>query len=131
MKLQQLTHNSSFTYTISIDDSIEEEIDEIPTMVTQPFVENAVLHGVKDVELGIITIQYYKTIDFLGVKISDNGKGISTTSSDSKKLHKSMSMNIIKDQLQNLSTLHPEFKGIIEVNSSENGTEIILKFQHS
>ena len=129
LKLQQLTHNSFFTYTIIIDDSIEEDIDEIPTMVTQPFVENAVLHGVKDVQNGYIRIQYYKTTDFLGVKISDNGKGITTTSSDSKRLHKSMSMNIIKDQLQNLSTLYPEFKGITEVDSSEKGTEIILKFQ--
>ncbi|GAA4274741.1 tetratricopeptide repeat protein [Aquimarina gracilis] len=128
LNLQQLTHNNSFTYSIEVEDSIDEDFDQLPSLITQPFVENAVLHGMKDVENGKILILYQKRGNDLCVSIIDNGKGFETKTEDSKRLHKSMSMNIIKEQLKNLSNSSKGFNGDISMNSTSKGTEIKLRF---
>ncbi len=128
LNLQQLNHDNSFSYTIITDDSIEEDFDMLPNLVTQPFVENAILHGLKNISEGIITIKYYKNENVLYVSIGDNGKGFETKQDDSKKLHTSMSMAIIKEQLKNLNRSSKNFRGNILINSSSKGTEVLLSF---
>ncbi len=128
LKLQQLTHNDSFTYQIEIGESVEEDFDQVPSLITQPFVENAILHGIKDVPDGKVSIKYYKENDRLHVVIADNGKGISSKKEASKKLHKSMSSDIIKEQLKNLNKASKNFNGDLTINSSSSGTEVILTF---
>ncbi|SHI46565.1 tetratricopeptide repeat-containing sensor histidine kinase [Aquimarina spongiae] len=128
LKLQQLTHNDSFTYQIEIEESVEEDFDQVPSLITQPFVENAILHGIKDVPDGKVSIKYYKENDQLHVVIADNGKGISSKKEVSKKLHKSMSSEIIKEQLKNLNKASKNFNGDLTINSSSSGTEVILTF---
>ena len=128
LTLQQLTHNNSFSYQIDTKDDVDEDFDLLPSLVTQPFVENAVLHGLKNTEEGVITITYFKKDNSLYVSIKDNGKGFETQKEDSKRFHKSMSMNIIKEQLKNLSKTFKGFTGDITINSSNKGTEILLHF---
>ena len=128
LKLQQLTHNDSFTYQIEIGESVEEDFDQVPSLITQPFVENAILHGIKDVPDGKVSIKYYKENDQLHVVIADNGKGISSKKEASKKLHKSMSSEIIKEQLKNLNKASKNFNGDLTINSSSSGTQVILTF---
>ena len=128
LKLQQLTHNDSFTYQIEIGESVEEDFDQVPSLITQPFVENAILHGIKDVPDGKVSIKYYKENDQLHVIIADNGKGISSKKEASKKLHKSMSSEIIKEQLKNLNKASKNFNGDLTINSSSSGTQVVLTF---
>ena len=98
-------------------------------MLLQPFVENAVLHGIKNIENGLITVVYRKENDKLCVSIKDNGKGFETQTENSKKLHKSMSMEIIKEQLRNLNKKFNGFNGDISIDTSGKGTEITLHFK--
>ncbi|MCK8519979.1 tetratricopeptide repeat protein [Aquimarina sp. D1M17] len=128
LKLQQLTHNDSFSYEIEVDSNIEEDFEMIPSLITQPFVENAILHGIKDIVDGKIRIKYYKNADMIYISISDNGKGFTTKTEESKRLHKSMSMGIIKEQLKNLGRSSKGFDGDIAINSSTSGTEVVLSF---
>ena len=128
LKLQQLTHNDSFNYTIDIDATIDEDFDMLPTLITQPFVENAILHGLKDVSKGVITINYYKIHTILYVSIVDNGKGFITKDIDARKLHKSMSMKIIKEQLKSLNKSSKDFQSDIQIESSNTGTKVVLSF---
>ncbi len=128
LKLQQLTHNDSFSYEIEVDSNIEEDFEMIPSLITQPFVENAILHGIKDIVDGKIRIKYYKNADVIYISISDNGKGFTTKTEESKRLHKSMSMGIIKEQLKNLGRSSKGFDGDIAINSSTSGTEVVLSF---
>ncbi|WP_109301083.1 tetratricopeptide repeat protein [Aquimarina sp. AU474] len=128
LNLQQLTHNNSFEYQIDMGENVIEDFDQIPSLITQPFVENAILHGLKDINQGVINVNYYKENDALCVSISDNGKGIQDKKEDSRKLHKSMSMGIIKEQLKNLNRTSKSFEGDISINSSDKGTKVILSF---
>ncbi len=128
LNLQQLTHNNSFSYQITVEENVDDDFDLLPSLITQPFVENAVLHGIKNIEEGFITVVYRKENGRLYVSIKDNGKGFETQTEESKKLHKSMSMGIIKEQLKNLSKTSNGFSADISVNTSGIGTEITLQF---
>lgn len=45
LDLEKLRFNDKFDYTIEIDPQVDEEFVEIPTMIIQPYVENAIIHG--------------------------------------------------------------------------------------
>jgi len=132
LNLQQLTHNSTFDYKIEVATNIDEDFDRLPSLITQPFVENAVLHGLKNIENGLVTIKYYKDKNQnLNISIQDNGKGFKTKKQDANRLHKSMSVGIIKEQLKNLSKTLKGFSGDVAIISSSKGTEIQLQFTNS
>ncbi|WP_271784292.1 tetratricopeptide repeat protein [Aquimarina algiphila] len=128
LNLQQLNYNSKFDYTIDVDSTVEEDFDMLPTLITQPFVENAILHGLKDSDTGNIVVKYYKNNNTLYVSIVDNGKGFETKKENAKRLHKSMSMGIIREQLKNLNKTSKHFDGHISIDSSNEGTKVILSF---
>src|SRR4030095_7006393 len=45
IQLEQLRFNHKFDYHISVDERIDKENTEIPPLLIQPYVENAILHG--------------------------------------------------------------------------------------
>ena len=47
MQLQKLRYAGKFEYTIEIDEKIEPEDMSIPPMLVQPFIENAIEHGIR------------------------------------------------------------------------------------
>ncbi len=128
LNLQLLNYDNKFAYTISIDDSVTEDFDVLPTLITQPFVENAILHGLKDSINGRINVTYFKKNDTLSVTITDNGKGFEIKKEDAKRLHKSMSMEIIQEQLRSLNKTSKNFKGVVAIDSSSKGTKVTLGF---
>ncbi|MFW2375308.1 MAG: sensor histidine kinase [Cellulophaga baltica] len=128
LNLQLLNYDNKFAYTISIDDSVTEDFDVLPTLITQPFVENAILHGLKDSINGRINVTYFKKNDTLSVTITDNGKGFEIKKEDAKRLHKSMSMEIIQEQLRSLNKTSKNFKGVVAIDSSSKGTKVTLSF---
>jgi two-component sensor histidine kinase len=72
LKLEQLRFN--FKYAIQIDEAINKNTTEIPNLVLQPLVENAVKHGVSTLgEKGFIKIDFIKRGNDMLVSIIDNG----------------------------------------------------------
>ncbi|WP_442052164.1 sensor histidine kinase [Paenibacillus sp. 2TAB19] len=72
--IQKLCYDQLFDYEITCSD----EVRNIRTLklLLQPLVENAILHGFKDVhEGGIIRIEVYKEADSLIMQVEDNGNG--------------------------------------------------------
>ena len=130
LRLQQLTHNNTFDYVIEIDGTVAEDFDRLPPLITQPFVENAVLHGVKDITNGQIKVRYSKEGGTLCVTIQDNGKGFVTKGAEEKRLHKSMSTDIIEKQFEILQKTVNGFKANITIDQSD-GTKILLHIRYS
>ena len=72
LRLEQLRF--SFKYEINIDQAIDKNATEIPNLILQPLVENAVKHGVSTLgEKGLIKIDFIKRGHDLLVLITDNG----------------------------------------------------------
>ncbi|MFH2143171.1 MAG: histidine kinase [Bacteroidota bacterium] len=104
VQLQKLRFKESFDYSFEIDETIEPDVYYLPPMLLQPFVENAIEHGLRKLNSGgMITIAVIKQDNVLLIEIMDNGIGIykSLTQTKGKYAeHKSMAINITRERLQ-------------------------------
>lgn len=122
MTIQQLLHNNSFSYTIVADKAIDADTVMVPPMLTQPFVENAIKHGLKHkVTDGIVNIYFYMKNNALFFEVTDNGKGIEANTE--VKTHKSLSTQITQERLNN--NLHKKVITIHTCNITDANNHIL------
>lgn len=98
LEVQKLRYPNKFGFSFSIDESLE--IDElyIPSMIIQPFIENAIEHGFRDIDYkGLLEVIFLDNENDIQIVISDNGRGVNST--QIQKTHKSRALQIIKDRL--------------------------------
>lgn len=68
--------DGTLNYTIDVSEAIKEEMIRIPSLLTQPFVENALRHGLMHkVGTKVLHISIRVVNEFLRIHISDNGIG--------------------------------------------------------
>lgn len=73
---EKLRFEDSLKYTITIDDEIEEDILGVPTMIVQPYVENAIEHGLRTKKHGLVQVNFTLLDDDTVLCIvEDNGIG--------------------------------------------------------
>lgn len=98
LSLQQMRFETGFEYQIELQEEEDFGALMIPPMLIQPYVENAILHGI-DLQsgLGNIHINLAMEDDILTVAISDSGK---KSDGESKPLHRSLSGIIGKERLK-------------------------------
>lgn len=97
LSIQKLLYNQKFTYTIDIAGDIDPETLLVPPMLTQPFIENAIKHGLANTDDGgRITVRYYKKGQALYFEVVDNGSGLAPAAD---KEHKSLSTEITRERL--------------------------------
>ncbi len=112
MQLEQNRLDNKFNYYIHVDPLIKTTAFEIPSLILQPFVENAIWHGlVHKTEKGLINIRIQKQSNRLVCTIEDNGVGRSKAASLEKKqviTHESMGMKVTEDRLKILNQLNLE-----------------------
>ncbi len=76
LELQQLRFSNKFSYSIILEDDVDPEEILIPTMLVQPFVENAIEHGIKPKEdNGYVKIRFFKQGRLITCEVEDNGIG--------------------------------------------------------
>ncbi len=102
LELQRIRFNKGFEYEINCDEELTEKYS-IPPMFAQPFIENALEHGLANQEeMGKLWIDFQKKsnqeIEF---SVRDNGIGLSSALSlkKSKNGHRSRATQIIRDRL--------------------------------
>jgi tetratricopeptide (TPR) repeat protein/two-component sensor histidine kinase len=109
IQLEELRFKGKINYKISVDNSIEPESTYLPSMVLQPFVENAIWHGLmhkEGNEKGNISIVVREENDRLLCTIEDNGIGREKAKQLREKSilkSKSMGMKITVDRLKLLN----------------------------
>ncbi len=98
LSIQQLLYNHKFDYHIKVEDAIETDSTFLPPMLTQPFIENAIKHGLGNVNAnGLVDIRFYLDAGKLFFEVTDNGKGFDTNKTTSN--HKSLAMTITRERL--------------------------------
>lgn len=76
LEIERLRFNDNFEFEIKVDPSIDDSFLEIPPMLLQPYVENAVIHGLMHkAGNGYLRIDISQNDDNLLVLIEDNGVG--------------------------------------------------------
>jgi LytS/YehU family sensor histidine kinase len=90
LDLEKMRMENAFEYAFEIDGNLDVEQVKLPTMLLQPYVENAVKHAFQGIkEGGKLTISIAKQNHDLLVKIEDNGVGLNASEKDDS--HKSFS----------------------------------------
>ena len=126
IELEQFRYDNSFTY--KIDCKVEEPaFVQIPPMILQPFVENAIKHGLSNKkENGRLSITIEEKENQIHVVIEDNGPGFKTSKNKS---HESKSLKILKRrriimQKQLKKPLHCKIENIADIRPQETGVRI-------
>ncbi len=125
LSIEQMTRSNSFTYTINVDDALIEDDIKVPPMILQPFIENAIIHGVSSIKEGSITIEIKDEETYLNCIISDNGIGRKEASRKKASTHKSVAITLANERLQKLSKT--KISDMIEYKDLLQGTEVIIK----
>ena len=131
LELEQLRFNNKFSFTISKDDNIEDDL-ALPPLLLQPFVENAIIHGViPSKENGTISIEFGLNANNLICTITDNGIGYATSKAikeNSVSVHQSMALDITKKRLEMIAASTSKKAEVIieELNGGNSGTKVTL-----
>ncbi|MGO4919560.1 ligand-binding sensor domain-containing protein [Maribacter spongiicola] len=130
VEVEQLMAQQPFECSFNIDTNPDAEEILIPPMLIQPFVENAIRHGIlKGNKAGKLEIGFTTTETHLQCSIIDNGLGIFKSQSEKPNTdHQSMALTVTKERLESIAgtnTLH--VSEIKNEDGSIDGTKITFK----
>jgi LytS/YehU family sensor histidine kinase len=100
LDIQESRFNKQLKYTINCDTEINQI--QIPAMILQPIVENAILHGIahKTDEIGLISIRVTKEEGKIHIIIQDNGIGRQASALiNATKSHRSAGYSLIQKKI--------------------------------
>jgi hypothetical protein len=135
LELEALRFDHHFSFTIHVDENLDMSLLKVPPLIIQPFVENAVWHGLMHKqEKGHLSIAVSREVDLLVCKITDDGVGRKKAGEVERKssTYRSLGMRITVDRIallqpknktENYITIHD----LTLADGSPGGTEVILK----
>ncbi len=103
LALEQLRFKRVFDYKIEVDDCLDRQQTLLPPLIVQPFVENAVLHGMKSRQNnGQIMVTFWQEDKHLRIDVQDNGSGMAALENGGDKT--SLGRSITQRRLELLQT---------------------------
>ncbi|MCF3110347.1 histidine kinase [Niabella sp. CC-SYL272] len=118
--LQMEQMRFGFAYSIYVDETIDQTNTEIPAMLLQPFVENAVKHAMPEVDGGCIGIRFERTDKSVLVRIRDNGKGFNVAAASGT------GSWLSKNRISLLNKVYVDTPVLLDLRSGESGTTVLL-----
>lgn len=106
LSIEKITRENSFEFNVSVADDIDIEEEGIPPMLIQPFLENAIIHGIAGKsDVGLVDVQFSINESTLTVEVTDNGIGRKEARALKSQLvqqHKSIALEVIQTRLENM-----------------------------
>jgi len=110
LDLEKSRFGNEFSYNIHVDSNIETDFEKIPAMLLQPYIENAVKHGLlSKVGDKVLNINFLQNDSFLEIQIDDNGIGRKKSmelNAIKHKNHKSFATDATQNRIELLCKLH-------------------------
>ena len=130
IEVEQLMSEKPFTYNLEVTSDLDIEEILIPPMLIQPFVENAIRHGIMAVKRdGKLDIQFKTDTHFLYTTITDNGIGfLQSKKQKTKNSHQSMALQVTKERIEHLAGMDTlKIEEITTENHKLAGTKVHFK----
>jgi putative methionine-R-sulfoxide reductase with GAF domain len=137
LSMEQLRFDGSFSWNISVADNIDTEETNIPSLMIQPLVENAIWHGLLHSENEkTLSVSFTKKEEKITCIIEDNGIGILQSQKmkeQNKNNHRSVGLDNIRNRVKILNEKYrAECKLTItdlsELHNNQSGTRATLQF---
>ncbi len=137
--LQQLRFNNKFVYEAIIDPALQNGDYKVPGLIIQPFVENAIEHGIAHSEKENLKLLVAVTLidDFIQYSIEDNGIGRQLSmayNSQNKPYHRSVGIKITENRIHifNGNQSSPDnivITDLYDENDAPAGTRVSIKLK--
>ncbi len=133
IETQQLRFNNVFTYTIEVDDAIDVTKIQVPPMLLQPFLENAIEYGLKEKpEGGKLLLTIEKEAQELLFVILDNGVGRSAKAKQEELTEDLHATSIFKERLKMRKKGEEKsfiLQDLFDENNKPSGTKVFFKLK--
>lgn len=135
VSLEQFSSGNTFDFIIDVQETIDTTEITIPPMLIQPFIENAIIHGIKQLEhKGKITVFFTLNENVLECNITDNGIGrkkAAEIKSQEEQQHKSTALLVTQERLDILNQnkrIHTlEIIDLKDNDRKVSGTQVIIR----
>ena len=134
LSLEQFSRGDSFDYSIELGDDIDDEAYLIPPMILQPFIENAIIHGVAHLSYkGKIKVKFSQVNNQIECTITDNGVGrkkAAEIKSQREHHHKSTALIVTQERLNILNPGEAqsiEIRDLVAPDGDPAGTEVVVR----
>jgi len=135
LAIEQFSRPGKFDYTLTVDPTIDPDEVNIPPMLIQPFVENAIIHGVNPLKhAGQINLSFKKEGSQLVCSVEDNGVGRQASAKlqeQNARKHKSVALDVTEERLEFLNQDHNSKSLIISDLKNDDGsiagTKVLIK----
>lgn len=132
--LEKSRFQDKFDFKVKIDNNLPIDTLQVPSMLIQPFIENAIWHGLRyKTEKGHVLVHFYLNENHLNINIKDDGIGIEKSKALKTKhqnQHKGRGMNNTLERIKLLNDLYNQLVSY-EIKDSEEGVTVILKIKTS
>lgn len=128
VQMEKIRFKNSFDFVVKFNEG-EEDFSEIsiPVMLIQPFIENAIWHGImplKEIRKGKIELRFTLHPNRLEIEIEDNGVGrIQALKSKSDKNHKSLGIQLVQERLELLDSKSTGKANLLLIDLQNNANE--------
>jgi hypothetical protein len=130
LKLEHYRFRDKFDYTIDIDEGINTELIQVPPMLIQPYIENAVWHGLRYKESkGTLVLRIKQQPDNLVVEIQDDGIGRKKSAelkTANQKKHNSTGLRNIQERLKILNRVY-KAKYSVQIDDLPEGKGTVVR----
>lgn len=131
LSLEKTRFTDKFNFEISVDENLNQQNLLIPGMLIQPFLENAIWHGLRyRTEKGFLKLHFEKENQYLKIAIKDNGIGIEESKKQKTIHQKNREGRGMKNTLERIRLLNDLYKKEIRcsIKDSDNGVlvEIVM-----
>jgi hypothetical protein len=128
LKLEHYRFRDKFDYEIKVDENINAEAIQVPPMLIQPYIENAVWHGLRyKNEKGKLLLHFYKQNGNLVAEITDDGVGRRRSAelkTENQKRQNSTGLKNIEERLSIINKVyHLNYRVHIE-DLNDSGTRV-------
>jgi tetratricopeptide (TPR) repeat protein len=129
LKLEHYRFRDKFDYEINVDESVSVDSLEVPPMLIQPYIENAVWHGLRYKETkGKLSLRIFRENNFLVVEVADDGIGRRRSAelkTENQRRHNSTGLKNIQDRLQIINKVYKaNYKVVIDDLAENTGTRV-------
>lgn len=137
LEMEAMRFNDKLRYEIKVDEDLDTFFVEVPPLLIQPYVENAIWHGLMHKATGgTVTIAVTQSAaDTLQVTISDNGIGrvrAAQLKSKSATQHKSFGMKMTSERIHLINQLYRsqtlvQVHDLVDAEGAPCGTEVVIQ----
>ncbi|MEC3875027.1 tetratricopeptide repeat-containing sensor histidine kinase [Chryseobacterium salviniae] len=120
LALEKTRFADKFDYEIEVDESLNTQSLKVPGMLVQPFLENAIWHGLRyRTTKGFLKLHFEKENQYLKITIEDNGIGIEESKKQKTEHQKARKGRGMKNTLERIALLNDLYHQEIECNITD------------